>query len=100
MRSARLMLDTGIHYYGWSYDKCINFIKKNISSTKYNEIIRYISLPGQALTYKVGEQLFIFLRNEYLKVYPGKIKDFHELIIELGPLPIDILMEEFKKKYI
>ena len=100
LRSARLILDTGIHYYGWTYDKCIKFIKKNISSCENNEIIRYISLPGQALTYKVGEQIFIFLRDEYLKVYPGKLKDFHELIIELGPLPIDILMQEFKKKYI
>jgi len=100
LRSSRLILDTGIHYYGWSYDNCVEFIKKNISSTKYNEIIRYISIPGQALTYKVGEQTFLFLRDEYLKAYPGKIKDFHELIIELGPLPLDILIQEFKKKYI
>ena len=58
LRSSRLILDTGIHYYGWTYDKCIDFIKKNISETGYNEILRYVSSPGQALTYKTGEQVF------------------------------------------
>ena len=60
-RSLRLIIDTGIHYYGWSYDKCFDYMKpyfKNESDAFIeDQILRYSANPGQALTYKIGEQV-------------------------------------------
>ena len=95
-RSLRLIIDTGIHYYGWDYDRCFKLMKENLMyPDKYihNELLRYIELPGQALTYKVGEKTIKYLRDVYLKE-GYSIKDFHELIMGIGPCPLDILVNE------
>ena len=63
LRCVRLVVDTGINYYGWSFNKALNYMKKHLTSLSideiYNEITRYICDPGQALAYKIGER-FIF----------------------------------------
>ena len=49
-----------------------------------NEILRYISSPCQAVTYKIGEKTILHLRNIFLRKYPDKLKDFHEIILDMG----------------
>ena len=65
-----------------------------------NEIIRYICIPSQALSYKVGELTILFLRDKYLKKFPEDIKGFHKLIFEIGPCSLDLLVKEFIKRNI
>ena len=98
-RCARLVIDTGIHYFGWNYDKCFKFMKDNLNqenSMIHKELLRYNNLPGQALTYKIGEKTFLYLRNEYINK-GGNIKDFHQTIMKIGPCPLDSLIDIFIK---
>ncbi len=88
--SMRLVIDTGIHYYGWSYQKCVQYYKKYLPSS--NKLIkmnmdRYINDPAQGLSYKIGKRLFVKLK----KNYKGSDKNFNQKIIALGPMPLDIL---------
>jgi uncharacterized protein (DUF885 family) len=96
-RTIRLIIDTAIHYFGWEYDKCFNFMKKHLSfpdNYLHKELIRYINIPGQALTYKIGEKTIFFLRNKSLKEGMS-IKDFHQKIMDKGPCNLDILLDQF-----
>ena len=102
-RAIRLFVDTGIHAFDWSYDKTFAYMSKyGHSSEKLlkNEIIRYICIPSQALSYKVGELTILFLRDQYLKKFPDDIKGFHQLIFDIGPCSLDLLVKEFIKKNI
>ena len=68
-RCVRLVVDTGIHYYGWSYDKTFHYMKKNLYFQEQiikNEIYRYICDPGQAITYKIGELFILDLDKKKL----------------------------------
>jgi len=99
LRSTRLVVDTGIHYYGWSRDDCFRYRDKYLSNTD-SEYKRYIDTPGQALAYKVGEKTILFLRDKYLERDPNGLKDFHDIILDIGPIPLDFLLSECNKKYI
>lgn len=97
-RSLRLILDTGIHYFNWDYQKSFNFIKKYL---KYysddfikNQILRYSSNPGQALTYVIGKETILHLKNDFLKNNKC-IKTFHKIILDIGPCPLDLLIKKF-----
>jgi uncharacterized protein (DUF885 family) len=95
LRALRLVIDTGIHHYGWSYKKTYKYFKKyynGADSEIINEINRYIVDPGQALAYKIGELTIKRLRSNW----KGDIKDFHSKILEYGPLPLNILEAKFK----
>ena len=97
LRSIRLIIDTGLHYYGWSYNKCFNFMKKYINHSDgaiHSSIIRYINNPCQALTYKIGEKTILYLKDRYLR-NGGNIKDFHKIIMGIGPCPIGFLLDYF-----
>ena len=59
------------------------------------EVYRYVADPGQALAYKIGELTILKLRDEYLKKN-NNIKKFHRLVLEDGPLPLDILIDKIK----
>ena len=82
----RLIIDTGIHYYGWNYDKCFDYMKsylKNESDSFIDDqILRYSANPVQALTYKIGEQVILFLKKEFMKKNKD-LKAFHKIILEL-----------------
>ena len=102
-RAIRLVVDTGIHVFDWSYDKTFAYMSKYSHSSEKllkNEIIRYICIPSQALSYKVGELTILFLRDRYLKKFPDDIKGFHQLIFDIGPCSLDLLVKEFIKKNI
>jgi uncharacterized protein (DUF885 family) len=95
-RACRLVVDTGMHASGWSRQQAINFMAENTSSTMLNisnEIDRYVAWPGQALAYKIGELKIRELRA-YAQAALGdrfNIKEFHNLVIGSGAVPLDIL---------
>ena len=94
-RSLRLIIDTGIHYYKWDYQRCFHLMKTHLCyDTKEikDEIYRYICLPGQALTYKMGESILFELRSLFLQQNKS-IKDFHQKILDVGPCPLIVLMD-------
>lgn len=87
LRKARLVADTGINYYGWSYKKTYKFMLKFMPKRKKdikNEIDRYICMPAQALAYKLGKDEIIKLRDNFLKKNKGTIKDFHHKLLING----------------
>ena len=96
-RSVRLVVDTGIHYFNWNFEKCEDFMKKYIFMSENDiekEIMRYIAIPGQALSYKIGELTIKKLRNEFLKKNRNKnIKDFHKKLLDIGAIPLFLLKE-------
>jgi len=101
-RALRLVIDTGIHYYQWSFKKSVDYMNKYLHYSQSHiesEILRYISDPGQGLAYKIGELTFLKLRDLYLEKYPGKIIEYHKLIMDIGPCSLDRLIDEFISKY-
>jgi len=95
-RAVRLVVDTGIHYKGWTRQQAIDFFKDNAAKTEHdivNEIDRYIAMPGQALAYKIGQLKMLTLR-ERAELQLGDdfdIKAFHDELLGGGALPLDIL---------
>ena len=95
-RACRLVVDTGLHHYGWSRAKAIAFMQANLalSDTEIiNEVDRYIIWPGQALAYKIGQLEILRLRDE-AKDTLGEafaLRDFHDLILGIGAVPLEVL---------
>jgi uncharacterized protein (DUF885 family) len=95
-RAARLVVDTGMHVKGWSRQQAIDFMASNTALSMHNvttEIDRYISWPGQALSYKIGELTIKRLRAKAETVL-GKhfdIRKFHDAILENGSIPMSVL---------
>lgn len=94
-RSARLVIDTGIHAYNWSYEQSYQYLEKNTNlpnSEIESEINRYIVWPGQALSYKMGQLTFFDLQKQYLKQILGNsLIRFHQTIIKYGPVSLPLL---------
>jgi uncharacterized protein (DUF885 family) len=100
-RALRLVVDTGIHYYGWSYKRAVNYMMKYISFERSeidSEVERYICIPAQALCYKIGETVIKGLRDDYMRGEGADIRDFHRKILENGVVPLNILEDNFRKK--
>ena len=95
-RAVRLVVDTGIHYFGWSRQKAIDYFIANAAKSEadiINEIDRYIGWPGQALAYKIGQMKMLELRGE-AETALGEdfdIRTFHDHMLSAGALPLDIL---------
>ena len=103
-RAARLVVDTGLHAFGWSRQKAIDFLQMNTGLSLSNievEVDRYIVMPGQALSYKIGERFMLDLRNMVYE-YQGDdfdIKEFHRVILEHGAVPLPILGDLVRSHY-
>ncbi len=97
-RAVRLVVDTGIHYKGWTRQQAIEFFRDNAAKTEHdivNEIDRYISMPGQALAYKVGQLKIRALRADAELRLGDKfdIRAFHDELLGGGALPLDVLQQ-------
>ncbi len=95
-RAVRLVVDTGMHYKGWTRQQAIDFFKDNAAKAEHdivNEIDRYISWPGQALAYKVGQLKMLALRERAERRLGDAfdIKAFHDELLGGGALPLDLL---------
>lgn len=98
-RAIRLVVDTGMHYKGWSREQAIDFFKENAAKTEQdivNEVDRYLIMPGQALAYKIGQLKIMELKQKSKESLGEKfdIKEFHHVILGEGALPLDVLEEK------
>jgi uncharacterized protein (DUF885 family) len=95
-RACRLVIDTGIHAMGWTREQAVEYFTKNTALSLHNintEVDRYISWPGQAVSYKIGEIKIRELRTKAENALGEKfdIRDFHEVILEQGVVTLPIL---------
>src|SRR6266700_5059281 len=95
-RAVRLVIDTGIHTMRWDRKHAIDYFMQNAAKTELdvtNEVDRYIAWPGQALAYKIGQLKIRELRDRSSQALGSKVdlKEFHEVVLKDGALPLDIL---------
>ena len=95
-RACRLVVDTGLHAKGWTKPQAVAFMRKNTALTDANidaEVNRYITWPGQALGYKVGELKFRALRAKAEGALGTKfdLRGFHDTVLAQGAVPLDVL---------
>jgi uncharacterized protein (DUF885 family) len=101
-RSCRLVVDTGMHAFGWTREQAIDFMKRNTALSELNivnEVDRYIGWPGQATGYKIGELTIRRLRaNAEAALGAGfDLRRFHDSVLLDGPLPLDVLEENIAR---
>ena len=95
-RAARLVIDTGIHHYGWSRDQAVDYLASRTALSQHEvgtEVDRYISWPGQALSYKLGELTIRRVRAK-AEAELGEafdIRKFHDVVLALGSVPLPVL---------
>ena len=95
-RACRLVIDTGLHWYGWTREQAIAYLLANTALSDVDataEVERYIALPGQALAYKIGERKFVALRDRARRELDSKfdIRRFHDALLQDGAMPLPIL---------
>jgi uncharacterized protein (DUF885 family) len=98
VRSARIVLDVGLNYIGWTREQAMLFWKKNIKNQDdiaVREIDRMLRWPAQVLSYKVGENEILNLKKACEKKLGSNfdIKRFHSTILNRGSLPLSVLKE-------
>ncbi|WP_444929236.1 DUF885 domain-containing protein [Microbulbifer sp. SSSA002] len=101
-RAARLVIDTGIHSQGWTRQQALDFLAENTSLSPANvraEVDRYISWPGQALSYKMGEIKIRQLRAQAERELGDKfdLRAFHDALLSNGALPLSMLEEQMQR---
>ena len=102
MRAVRLVVDTGLHAKGWTREAAIDYMQKNLGYTEAkakNQIERYMVLPGQALSYKIGARKILELRARAQQALGPNfsLPKFHEIVIGDGTLPMPILEAQVEK---
>jgi uncharacterized protein (DUF885 family) len=95
-RAARLAVDTGMHYLGWTRQRAIDFMAENTALSLLNitnEVDRYIAWPGQAIAYKIGEIKIRELRRLAERELGSRfdVRGFHDVVLGNGGIPLDLL---------
>ena len=95
-RAARLVIDTGVHSKGWSREQALSYLRDRTALSEHEvttEVDRYISWPGQALSYKLGEIAIVRLRAQAEKELGDRfdVKAFHDAVLEQGSVPLPVL---------
>ena len=101
-RASRLVVDTGIHAMGWTREKAIEFMQINTPlamNNIENEVDRYISWPGQALAYKLGQIEMLKLREE-AEAHLGEqfiLSEWHDEVLRVGAVPLPVLRQHLER---
>ena len=95
-RASRLVVDTGIHWLGWTHEQAVEYLMAHTALSRteaVEEVNRYIAIPGQALAYKLGAYEILNLRARARAALGAKfdIKRFHEVVLKDGAMPLPIL---------
>ena len=98
-RAIRLVVDTGMHYKGWTREQAIKYSLENEAESEasiVSEVERYMAIPGQALSYKIGQLKLLELRKNAQEKMKDKfdIKVFHQKVLESGVLPLALLEQK------
>jgi len=101
-RAARLVIDTGLHEYGWTQQQAIDYLASHTALSQLdiaNEVDRYISWPGQALSYYIGYMTMRDLREQAERELGADFdqRPFHDAILNLGPVPLPVLVQEIRR---
>jgi uncharacterized protein (DUF885 family) len=97
-RAARLVVDTGLHVKGWSFDQAVDFMVENTGrpiSMVRAEVSRYICIPGQATAYYIGYLRILELRQQSMDAQGDAfdLAEFHNLVLGSGAMPLDVLTQ-------
>ncbi|WP_232823617.1 DUF885 family protein [Dyella sp. C9] len=101
-RACRLVVDTGIHHLGWTRQQAIDFMTQNTALSDReiaNEVDRYISWPGQALSYELGYLKILELRQKAEQALGPKfdIRHFHDTVLQIGSVPLPVLEQRIDR---
>lgn len=104
LRSIRLVVDTGLHAFGWERQQAIDYFLEHSVTPEVEvvvEVDRYLTLPGQALAYKVGERRITALREEAATTAGEHfdVRDFHDEVLRHGALPLDTLTTLVRRRF-
>ena len=100
-RACRLVIDTGVHHQGWTREQALAYLRDNTALSEHEvttEVDRYISWPGQALSYKLGEITLMRLRREAETALGPKfdVRAFHDVLLAQGSLPLPVLESQVR----
>lgn len=98
-RACRLVIDTGVHHYGWSREQALAYLRDNTALSEHEvttEVDRYISWPAQALSYKLGEIEIWKLRRQAESELGARfdLKAFHDFVLQQGSVPLPVLRSQ------
>ncbi|MEA2824900.1 MAG: hypothetical protein QOF03_1382 [Alphaproteobacteria bacterium] len=104
-RASRLVVDTGIHWLGWTHEQAVDYLMTHTALSRVEaveaveEVNRYIAIPGQALAYKIGAYEILNLRARAKATLGAKfdLKRFHDVVLKDGPMPLPILDEKVNR---
>ena len=100
-RAARLVIDTGVHHKGWTREQALSYLRDHTALSEHEvttEVDRYISWPGQALSYKLGEIAIVRLRAQAEKELGDRfdVKAFHDAVLKQGSVPLPVLEQQIQ----
>ena len=100
-RACRLVIDTGLHHQGWTRDRALAYLRDRTALSEHEvttEVDRYISWPGQALSYKLGELAIVRLRAQAERELGDRfdIKAFHDAVLSQGSVPLPVLEQQIQ----